>query len=102
MPVPKYHDLFNPLLAAMRRLGDSASIHELDEEVISALDLTPAEISQLHGERGAKTELEYRLAWARTYLKAYGLVGNSARGVWSLTPRGVETHDVDPRKVVQH
>lgn len=33
MPLPKYHELFNPVLTAITHLGDSASIAELDEEV---------------------------------------------------------------------
>ncbi|HEX9517260.1 MAG TPA: winged helix-turn-helix domain-containing protein [Streptosporangiaceae bacterium] len=31
---------------------------------------------------GPETEIGYRLAWARTYLKGMGLLTNSARGVW--------------------
>ncbi len=49
--------------------------------------------------RGRGTELEYRLAWARTYLKKYGLIDNSRRGVWSLTAEGVIVENVDPREV---
>jgi restriction system protein len=34
------------------------------------------------------TEIEYRLAWGRTYLKGMGLATNSERGVWNLTEPG--------------
>lgn len=34
------------------------------------------------------TEIQYRLAWARTYLKGMGLLTNSERGVWSVTELG--------------
>jgi restriction system protein len=37
---------------------------------------------------GPETEIGYRLAWARTYLKGMGLLTNSARGVWALTHEG--------------
>ena len=37
---------------------------------------------------GPETEIGYRLAWARTYLKGMGLLTNSARGVWALTDEG--------------
>ncbi len=99
MPVPKYHDLFNPLLETMKRLGGSASISELDEEVTKSLHLTDEDIAEPHDER--RTEIQYRLAWARTYLKAYGLLDNSERGIWVLTPKGKETSSVDPRHVVR-
>ncbi len=67
MSLPKYDSLFNPLLEAIKKLGGSASISELNEEVAKNLHLTDEEISQPHDER--RTELQYRLAWARTYLK---------------------------------
>jgi restriction system protein len=43
----------------------------------------------LHGD-GEKSEIEYRLAWARTNLKNLGAVTNSSRGVWALTEFGRE------------
>ena len=41
----------------------------------------------LHGD-GPRTEIEYRLAWARTHLKGMGALNNSERGVWSTTEAG--------------
>jgi restriction system protein len=41
----------------------------------------------LHGD-GPRSQIEYRLAWSRTYLKGMGLLDNSARGVWALTDTG--------------
>ncbi|MYI98387.1 MAG: restriction endonuclease, partial [Gemmatimonadetes bacterium] len=57
--------------------------------------------NQLHGE-GPRTEVEYRLAWSRTYLKRFGILDNSSRGVWSLTPLGLENEEVDPEEVTTH
>lgn len=51
MPVLPHHALFNPVLAAIKRLGDSATIAELDDEVIKELGLTEAELATSHGER---------------------------------------------------
>src|SRR6266496_4393635 len=92
MAVPKYDELFNPLLRAIKNLGGSASISELEEEVIKDLHLTDKDIAELHDDR--RTKLEYRLAWVRTYLKTYGLLDNSERGVWVLTSKGKETENV--------
>ena len=59
----------------------------------------PDSIAQpLHGN-GPQTELEYRLAWARTYLKAYGMVNNSQRGIWSITDEGNRLEVVNPDAV---
>jgi restriction system protein len=46
------------------------------------------------------TEIGYRLAWARTYLKGMGLAENSQRGVWSLADAGlnVEPEQIQPMR----
>ena len=98
--VPTYDQLMNPTLVALHALGGSTSIPELVERVIADLRCPREVVEQPHGDRGM-TELEYRLAWARTYLKKYGLLDNSSRGVWSLTPKGLETKSVEPREVVK-
>ncbi len=99
MTVPAYHELFNSVLHAIKLLGGSASIQELNDKVVSLLDLPPEDLAIPHGDRG--TELEYRLAWARTYLKSFGILDNSARGVWALTPDGEKLDSVDPLIVVR-
>jgi len=86
MSIPKYDDLFNPLLQAIRNLGGSASVAEQEDEVATILKLSDAEVSEVH--RGNRTKLSYRLAWARNYLKRYGALDNSSRGVWALTSEG--------------
>ena len=94
MSVPKYDELFNPLLRALRELGSSASVAELEDRVASLLQLSEEDVTTIH--KGNRTRLSYNLAWARTYLKKFGLVDNSSRGVWSLTPKGQQTDKVDP------
>jgi restriction endonuclease Mrr len=98
--VSSFDQLMNPTLAARHGLGGSASIPELVEKVIADLRCPREVVEQPHGDRGM-TELEYRLAWARTSLKKYGLLDNSSRAVWSLTPKGSETTVVEPQDVVK-
>ncbi|MEO8024704.1 restriction endonuclease [Polaromonas sp.] len=93
MPIPTYDSLFNPLLQAMHNLGGSASIAEQEDEVAGILKLKDAEIAEIH--RGNRTKLSYRLAWARNYLKRYGILDNSARGVWALTTEGQKLQQLD-------
>src|SRR5215470_4324577 len=85
--VPSYHELLWPALQAMGELGGSASIGEIAETVIKREGFTDAQQAVLHNN-GPETEIGYRLAWARTYLKGMGLLTNSARGVWALTDEG--------------
>jgi restriction system protein len=98
--IPTFDQLMNPTLAALHALGGSAAIPELVERVIADLRCPREVVEQPHGDRGV-TELEYRLAWARTYLKKYGLIDNSSRAIWSLTPKGLETKAVEPQEVVK-
>ncbi len=100
MSVPSFIDLMNPTLAALRQAGGSASIGEIADRVGRDLNLSEEVTNQLHGD-GPQTELEYQLAWARTYLKKQGLTNNSTRGIWALTPQGTETSRVVPNDVVQ-
>jgi hypothetical protein len=57
------------------------------ETVIKRENFTDAQQAVLHNN-GPETEIGYRLAWARTYLKGMGLLDNSARGVWTLKDGG--------------
>src|SRR3989344_7636598 len=90
--VPKYDELYNPVLKALRDLGGSGSISEIEERVAEILKLSDADLNKMHA--GKTTELGYRLAWARNYLKRYGLLENSSRAVWSLTAKGQHVHKV--------
>ena len=83
-------------------MGGSGSIKEINDKVIGTLDLTNETLEKLHNsEEGNETEIEYRLAWARTYLKKYGLIDNSSRGVWALTKKAETIHEVNPDEVVK-
>jgi restriction system protein len=99
----KHDDLFNPTLTALHNLGGSGSINEIEDQVASLLNLTDEQVNEIH--RGNTTKLTYRLAWAKNYLKHYGLLENSSRGIWSLTEEGLKTKSVDPtlvkRKVIK-
>jgi restriction system protein len=100
--LPKYELLVVPMLEALKRLGGSATVDELDAAISSSLGLTDKQLQIPHGrENDARTELEYRLAWTRTILKTAGLVTNSSRGVWALVNAEVDTRSVDPKMVIK-
>jgi restriction system protein len=98
--VPTYEQLMNPLITALADLGGSGSIDEIYEKVIENLKLPEDVLSILHDPKVSNnTEIHYRLAWARTYLKKYGFLDNSSRGVWALTKAGKAS--VDPKEVIR-
>lgn len=96
--VPSYHHFMNPVLEALHILGGSATVEELNDKVAELAQLTPEQLEIPHTD-GRISEFEYRNAWARTYLKFFGVIDNSVRGVWSLTPKGRELGHVDPDEV---
>ena len=99
MSAPKYHELFNPLLQGLRELGGSASIAELEDAVSKVMALNEADFTEIH--KGNQSKFSYNLAWARTYLKRFGLLENSARGVWALNEQGLKTDTVVPEEVIR-
>jgi restriction system protein len=89
----KYDALFNPVLQALHLLGGSGTNDEIEEKLVELLRLSDSEVEDIH--RGNTTKLSYRSAWARNYLKRLGLIENSARSVWVLTPKGRATSEID-------
>ena len=95
-----FHQLYNATLQALHNLGDSGTNQEIHDQAITILDLSDDEINELHKpEHSNQTKLSYRLAWARTWLKRYGLLENSTRGVWSLTAKGKSSEKVDGKEL---
>lgn len=98
MAVPKFDELFNPVLNALHDLGGSATNQELEDKVIELLAL-PESVAYDRREGKSQTRLNYRTAWAKSYLKTFGLLDNTERGVWALTATGQQTQTVDPAEV---
>jgi len=91
-----------PLFSALRQLGGSASISEIEERVGVILQLSEEVLEHPHNpEKSNQTEFQYRLAWARTYLKQFGLIDNSSRGVWVIPPEKRELDGFDPQDVLR-
>lgn len=100
LEVPAYNEMMCELFQAMKELGGSGTIREIDDKTIEILNLTSEVQEIMHGE-SSKTEVEYRLAWTRTYMKKVGILENSSRGVWSLTTKGRELEVINPEAIVQ-
>ncbi|WP_286392231.1 Mrr restriction system protein [Pseudanabaena mucicola] len=100
LQIPNAVGLFVPVLQALKNLGGSGSIEEITDEILRILNLPDEVLNILHGNT-SQSELEYRSSWSRTYLKKYGLIENSARGVWSLTSTSINLDDIDPKGIVK-
>ena len=90
----------NPLLQAMRELGGYGSTDEIYQRVAENLKLREDVLSVLHDpETSNQTEVQYRLAWSRTYLKKFGFLETPQRGLWSLTKKAETISAVDTKEV---
>lgn len=100
--MPTFDQMMNPVLQALFALGGSGTISEIDDKVIEIMKL-PEEIQNIphNPEKSSKTEVEYRLAWTKTYLKKYGLLENSERSVWAIIGENKQLIKVDPKEVVK-
>ena len=97
-PVPSIKKLIWPTLKAIKALGDSGSIQEIDQKVIE-LESYSEEIQNRPHANGYQTDLEYKLAWARTILRSYEALENIGHGVWSITSLGEKLTESDVEEV---
>lgn len=85
---------------ALRALGGSATIQELDEKVIEIEGVTEAEQALVMPQGQNRTRTNYYLAWARTYLKRGNALVNSSRGVWALTESGAAITSLNETRAI--
>lgn len=90
-----------PTLRALKVLGGSAHIGEIEDRIATDLALGEEVLDVLHGG-GPQTEFANRCGFARTNLKAIDAIVNSAWGVWAITEAGrrIES-DAETRKKFQ-
>ena len=82
-----FQEMLIPTLEALQSLGGSANISELNEQTMDVMEISDKMRDVPHKDTESISEVAYRLAWARTYLKKAGLINNSSRGVWSFTEK---------------
>ena len=92
--IPPYDKMLWPTLQAIKHLGNSGSNQEIEDRAIEIAGYSEEQLGILHGD-GPQTEIRYRMAWARTYLKAVGAIENSSRGVWAITDYGQSLAEAD-------
>ncbi|PSR53812.1 restriction endonuclease [Adhaeribacter arboris] len=100
--LPTFDELIIPTLKALKKLGGSGTIEEISENVYQIANISEDALQILHNENGLLNEVDYRLAWSRTYLKKYGLIENSARGVWALTKSELDISKLDANEIVKN
>jgi restriction system protein len=97
---PTYDELMWPTLEAIKALGGSGTNEEIVDRIAEDRGYPVTFLNEPH-KSGNMTKIEYRGAWARTYLKFAGCVENSARGVWSITKQGEAVQVGDIARLVK-
>ena len=97
--VPPYDKFFEPAFLALKELGGSATVEELNRKAFEVMKLSDDQLAVVH--KGNQSKAEYRMAWARTYLKKYGLFTNTDRGVWAITTKGNSIENIDSKAVTE-
>ena len=87
--MPTYQTFMLPTLQAVDRLGGSASVREIRDAMLTALD-PPEELLSKTYERNGKSKYVDRMDWARSYCKLSGLLESPKRGLFVLTDAGRE------------
>ena len=81
--LPKYQDLIPAVIKALSAAGRPLSNSEIEQRVIHELEIPDLLAQQIHS--GKRTELQYRLGWARTKAKSDGTIVSPARETWAIS-----------------
>ena len=98
--IPRYGDLIVPTFSALKALGGSGNNDEILSQIIEDLHLADDVVDIPHKGHESMTELSYQAAWARTYLRSYGVIENASRSVWAITSNYAKAESVDAKTIV--
>lgn len=99
--LPTFDDLIVPTVKALIELGGSGTVEEINTKVYEIAKLSDDILQIPHGDEGTTIEVDYRLAWSRTYLKKFGLLENSSRGIWALSKADIDVLKLDHIEIVR-
>lgn len=102
MKFPDHFELIIPTIKALKIMGGSATTDEITNKVIEIEKYNDEIINVPQKGDKSRTQLEYRLAWARTYLKKFlNGIEDTSRGLWSLTEVGHKLDISDPKRIIE-
>jgi restriction endonuclease Mrr len=78
--LPKSQHLVDVVVEAIKSNNGEASLAQIESYVITKLSIPETLVQVIHS--GSRTELSYRLAWARTKAKSSGLIEKVGSGKW--------------------
>jgi hypothetical protein len=92
--IPGHYSLMRPVFLAIKKLGNAYSHEEIVNTVAEMLGLSEEQRAKKH-KNTKQTELAYRIAWVKTWLRIYGILEKLGYGQWKLTDLGEQLDDID-------
>jgi restriction system protein len=86
---PEFLRFFGPVIHALKSLGGSGRPSEVEAIVVVEANISVPEQERVN--KNGQSRISNQIAWARFYLSKAGYIESSMRGVWSLTPKGVQS-----------
>lgn len=96
MPIPDFQTIMLPLLQHLEKGASGAQ--ETVESLAAHFGLTPEELA-IRLPSGRQGKFNNRVAWAKSHMKAAGLLNSPSRGVYELTERGRQVLAENPPSV---
>lgn len=94
MSIPKYVEFIKPLLLLMSDSREH-SVSNMYEELAQQFNLSEVDITEEYSS-GNGLIYKDRISWAYTYLLKAGLLERVRRGVYKITPQGLEVINENP------
>jgi Mrr N-terminal domain len=105
--LPTIKELLIPTIKALKELGGIGTLHEINKKLCYIEQYSSDLMGIIHKkntEGGGKleSEINYRIAWARTYLREYGILENPSWGLWTLIDVNIDENNIDIEDVAIH
>ena len=93
----RFNNLIAPTFQVLRQLDGACDLDSIIDALIEKLSLSDDVVDLLHKGSSSQTELEYQLAWIKSYFKKLGFIIPDGK-LWVLTPK---TKDLGENSVVE-
>jgi len=95
--IPDFQSVMRPLLVHLSD-GKEHSNQETLKNLAEHFQLSDEELAQLLPS-GLQAVFTNRIAWAKSHLKAAGLIESARRGYYKISPRGLDVLKANPARV---